>query len=404
MIIAIVSTALALLGQNPVTEPTEPPIDVTVCDLVVAPERYDGKRVRVRGAVNHEFENISLDDSICGPPPGSLGVWVHYEMLRGRSTEIAASSANRTDADTNAARFVERLEAARLRSPNSAGCTGRACYLYDVSATLVGVFKSATDSDLDETMGFGHLGCCHLLVADGVELIDATRTEAPAGGTFACRTDKQVLSTDLSNAWRRALAEPDANWNTRGRYFESVVAATAEAVGEPFSHQRRLQTMWLSDDRQSRASWISDDLRLVLTLTVPEDVDAPVSVERERCGPVTPPLPGASDVTCRKYQYGPFFPGAEPPEAASTRGGLHDAAPALLGRLVDRRVLPSLAGVALECEDIGDLPEFHFGSCVGVSNDGLVGVTAAFHRPTSESDPRWITARATVDECRVTPP
>jgi hypothetical protein len=396
LLCGVQGATVLLLGQVSATRPD----DVSVCELVRDPIRYDGKRVRVAASVNHEFENVTLDEGTCGLPENARSIWVRYEALRMHSVGSGYPAGSRGPATT----FVQKLEAVRLRSPNSAGCSGRACYLYDVSGTLTGVFRAATGSFGDEnSTGFGHMGCCHLLVVDGVESMTATRTATPAGGTFSCRTDTYTLPPDLAATWRAHVERSEFD----GAHHETAIAATARAVDEPWQNVRGLWSYWLSDGRSSHATWISDDLQVTLTVRVEKesaDGGGAVTVARERCQPIAPPLPADTEVTCRTFQYGSFIPGQEPSGAPSRSGAVGEAALLLLSALADQGLLPRLAAVPLHCSNVGDLPGFSFASCVGASPDGLQGVNAAFRRRTDDSLRTWVTSRATVALCETTGP
>lgn len=68
--------ALALSGVLQLS--AEEPLDISMINLVAAPQQFDGKLVRVRGYLNIEFENIELylhkEDCVQGLTKN--GVWL----------------------------------------------------------------------------------------------------------------------------------------------------------------------------------------------------------------------------------------------------------------------------------------------------------------------------------------
>jgi hypothetical protein len=99
--------------------------------------------------------------------------------------------------------FKNRLAAQRIGRPVEDSCYHRACYLYDVTATITGVFLAAAKDF--RSGGYGHLGCCHLLIIQAVDAVDAKRTPVPAGGQFKCSKDVWNLDAATARSLQRRL-------------------------------------------------------------------------------------------------------------------------------------------------------------------------------------------------------
>jgi hypothetical protein len=87
------------------------------------------------------------------------------------------------------AEFIQKVRERRNRQANGRPCTGSLCNLYHVSATLTGLFLAAPEDPQGGSKGYGHLGCCHLLVIQRVSEVVAERTPVPLDSvSFTCTT------------------------------------------------------------------------------------------------------------------------------------------------------------------------------------------------------------------------
>jgi len=180
---------------------------VTVCELETHPDLYDGKLVSVRGIASLGFENFSLHDPACQLSPYTPRVWLEYggrkELLM---VDCCGNQKGPTGTDLlvqgqeiplvrDAAldEFQSYLQAFRPKKPDGRRCYLEVCAFYKVTATLTGrFFAGKTETSPNGTQylhGYGHMGCCHLLIIQQVSAVSATRTNMPAGVEFACSSD-----------------------------------------------------------------------------------------------------------------------------------------------------------------------------------------------------------------------
>lgn len=188
------------------------PIEVSACDLVKDSAKYNQQLVRVRGKISIGFENFSLQTGDCGKD--LTGLWLAYGgdeptpiISTANDRERRPGSVLKIDGipvpltrNADLELFTRRTAAARLAGPDNL-CQYSECRLYEVSATLTGIFfATSPDSPLS---GYGHLACCHLIAIEKISQVEARRTSVPAGGRFACTTD----TWEMDAAQARHFAE-----------------------------------------------------------------------------------------------------------------------------------------------------------------------------------------------------
>jgi len=207
------------------------------CDLMNNPAKYNKQTIQVRGRVLVAFENFSLATSECDGE-GKRWIWLTYGgdeptpiMSTVNDQERRPGSAPSVDGKPVLLRrnkslelFKNRLAAQRIGRPGENSCYDRACYLYDVTATITGVFLAAPKDF--RRGGYGHLGCCHLLIIQAVDALDAKRTPVPAGGQFTCTKD--VWNVDAATA-RSLQRQPCHN-------FKDCQIAVAEQLAKVAAH------------------------------------------------------------------------------------------------------------------------------------------------------------------------
>ncbi len=222
------------------------PAKVTVCDLYQNAPKYNKQLVEVRGRVGFGFEDFTLsaadckikDPSIYDPSEygGLPSVWLEFggdieapityccgshERKKGADIEVEGIKIP-VQWDIELERFVRLVSAKRKRAPNGSDCF-QACYFFEVAATITGRFFAGERFDRADGkyfyQGYGHLGCCNLLVIQSVKDVEAERTDVPSGLKYACthnrwkvdfRTKAQVEQKHADGAheeWR--ATEPD---------------------------------------------------------------------------------------------------------------------------------------------------------------------------------------------------
>jgi hypothetical protein len=204
-------SALALMFFLSAAFQGQTPVKVSVCDLVREPEKYSRQFIQVRGTVDIAFEDFSLRTHDCGEQLRSI--WLAYGGDEPTPTTSTANDRTRKlgtilqvggiavplQRDAALELFKGRLLARRMRPPDGPEFCDADCRLYNVTATLTGLFMAAPNRPNDSLSGYGHLGCCHLLTIQQVSDVDAIRTEVPAGGRFACSTETWEMAQIQAN-------------------------------------------------------------------------------------------------------------------------------------------------------------------------------------------------------------
>ena len=148
---------------------------LSACDLVLSPKSFHGKTVRVQAGLVAEFESLSLRTDGCASLPG---IWVAFggdvpgivvsivnDTVRMPGRDLTVDGVAYGIAKDDAFRRMYALLAARKGSQP----------MYRVSATLTGTFLAG---HLDSPYrGYGHMGCCSLLVVTAVT--DSTSVPRP---------------------------------------------------------------------------------------------------------------------------------------------------------------------------------------------------------------------------------
>jgi len=152
-------------------------VEVPGCDLARNPKAFDGKLIRVRGTLNVHFEDFSLGVRNCdteqgiwlafgGDVPGIVASTVN-DSFRKPDSEIKINGVSYGVKKDDSFRRLYALIAARHGDkPN-----------YNVSAMLTGMFfagqESRTAKGTVDFVGYGHLGCCALLVITQVSDVES---------------------------------------------------------------------------------------------------------------------------------------------------------------------------------------------------------------------------------------
>jgi hypothetical protein len=280
------------------------PLKVTPCQLVADPARYHQQTIQVRGRVSLGFENFTLDAD-CGKL--GRGIWLAYGGDEPTPTKSTVNDEARTPGsapkvngkrillrrDSSLEVFKNRLAAERVGHSAESICQERSCYLYNVTATITGIFLGATDK-IDAFSGYGHLGCCHLLIIQAVDAVDAERTPVPAGGRFSCSHDVWNMdATTLENFARR---------NCLNR--QDCESAFAEQLAKVATHWG--DTIDLRDGNtfgylMGLPRWVSHDLTKSYSLVIHREAGKVTGAEatRDICRATSPPFPPDVPISCR---------------------------------------------------------------------------------------------------------
>jgi hypothetical protein len=166
---------------------------VGVCTLLANRAAYNQKLIEVTGVVSHGFERFVFSDPACAE---RLGIWLEYGGTVGSGTVYCCGiSADRT---RETPLVVEGIgvplsQDATFRRFDARIRTGEEA---NFRATVVGRFFAGHPQRVGagKIWGYGHLGCCSLLVIQQVVTVDSVDGEArrvtPAAG--ALRTGSQA--------------------------------------------------------------------------------------------------------------------------------------------------------------------------------------------------------------------
>ncbi len=304
--------------------------DVDYCELVHNPKAYDGQFVRVRGHVSLDFEDFSIYEPGCSLGPNSegkylAGIWLTFGGDENEATTYCCVNPERkknTDIQINGVsvplardseyfEFRKRLDASRNNRPDGQPCDWGECKFYRVSATLTGLFF-AKKIERDSETGYGHLGCCHLLVIEQVSAVTPERTKVPAGGQFECPRQKwdappaDVTQLKISEQCPQGLDEKDCDV-----YEESAFARIAQHwndVIDPKDGHMGGYTDETDGNDDVLWNWTSADLltryetitRLSARATNPGEMDITRQACRQKTGH-TSPLAPSEVISCERY-------------------------------------------------------------------------------------------------------
>ena len=148
----------------------------SVCELSGRPDDWNHVRVRVTGVATHESERFTLSDPACPASQSAASIWLTYggrasaetafccpgEGARGRRQRplVIDGIALPLVEDASFLRFRERLR-------NRDRITAR--------VTVVGTFFAGKQSEsiAPGSRGYGHFGCCTLLVIEQIQELEA---------------------------------------------------------------------------------------------------------------------------------------------------------------------------------------------------------------------------------------
>jgi len=292
-------------------------IQLTPCELIASPEKFSGKVVEVRAGVSLAFEDFSLAQQGC--QDAYPGVWLIYGGDEPTPTASTVNDLSRKPGsvlkvngqsiplvhDDALELFRDRLDAIRISPIGDRPCND--CHLYQVTATLTGVFFAAK-IDAHQHSGYGHLGCCHLLAIQQVSDVVAVRTPIPMGGSFECASDKRTL--DAAEANRLEEFEKPCAGLTFKQCQDSRFPEIAAAAGYWSDHiEPEDGTLGGGEivGNTSKQEWVSADKLKSYTVSIqsddptkPEGKATKGVITRDICKATVPPLPMSAVVSCRR--------------------------------------------------------------------------------------------------------
>jgi hypothetical protein len=163
---------------------SSPPVSVSLCELLKNPKTYQGKEIQVRGKVNLEFEDFTIYDLKCNnfadiwlmlggdAATPIMSMWGDTKRTPGKNLFFSGKEYTLVK-DASFDDFIKHVTAREKKRPQ-----------YRVTATLTGDFF-AENPEQDSRMigdrpGFGHMGCCRLLIIKQVSAVESTQITAAA--------------------------------------------------------------------------------------------------------------------------------------------------------------------------------------------------------------------------------
>lgn len=297
LLVLTASTAWARTGG-----PATPPPTVSFCDLLANPQAFDGQWIQVQARISLAFEDFSLHEPGCDKPL-TRSIWLEYGGDEETPTTYCCGDHRRPKGkdivvrgqpiplirDAHMQDFIAKVQARRRHQVNGQPCGGSLCNFYNVSTTLVGLFLAAQDNPRNPRGGYGHLGCCHLLVIHRVSDVIAERTPVPADDvSFTCLT--QTWQAEFPASASTNLLDPQvANKKFLAQQMrQHGDADLVETMRNTFSSYAGLTGTLV---------WTSPDLQTIYSATFPQSSSnkkkrpatprpTTVTVDREHCVPL----------------------------------------------------------------------------------------------------------------------
>lgn len=308
--------ALTLLAFAVVCSPrafaaAQPVQDVSLCELRQHAADFDHKLVRVHGTTGLAFESFTLYGPDCKDTK-STSVWLTFggdvsdiavyccgdhSREPGQSFQIDGQAVPMLK-DAAFEQFYRLLRASRNRMPDGEPCTGD-CHFYKVSATLTGVFLAEKDT-ANEHVGYGHLGCCSLLVIKRVEEVAAERTMVPVGA-FGCEkseweaSSEEVPELDAYLQCHSNCTGPEESL-VRGvahHWHDFVVFSNGSTNGSYSDHT--------GPHPIEHLNWLAGNMLIGYTILAEENNPAKLFVTRQVCHPAGKNESLSEAISCDEY-------------------------------------------------------------------------------------------------------
>ena len=172
--IALILSTVGWFGMGQAPAPT-PPQSVTLCQLAQAPVAYNHALVKISGTASQGFEDFTLHDANCQPPIADhFSVWLTYGGTMRSGTTYCCPG----EGEKGERRQALEVEGITVPLVNDAQLHRFMALLrrkpHTARATLIGVFFAGDrqpQSGKPGLPGYGHLGCCSLLVIQQVESV-----------------------------------------------------------------------------------------------------------------------------------------------------------------------------------------------------------------------------------------
>jgi hypothetical protein len=153
------------------------PREISFCDVAKDPKSFDGRMIRVRGTMSVGFENFQLYSPDCRD---DQSIWVAFG---GDVAGVVASTVNDSfrkpgaDIKVNDVSYGIQRDQAFYRFYSLISARNGEKAIYKVTATVTGAFFAGIENKRvpghKSFMGYGHIGCCSLLVITQVSDVES---------------------------------------------------------------------------------------------------------------------------------------------------------------------------------------------------------------------------------------
>ena len=173
-VLIVVAFWFASQGHAAIMRESPPPAEkVSMCALQADPAAYNHKLIEVRAVVSHGFEDFTLSDPRCKP---RSGIWLEYGGLADSDTIYCCGV--KADTPRAAPLVVEGIATRLIEDALFRRFDARVRTQGDVRfrAHLIGRFFAGVKQQTPKGEfwgGYGHFGCCSLLVIQQVLAVDA---------------------------------------------------------------------------------------------------------------------------------------------------------------------------------------------------------------------------------------
>jgi len=160
--------------------PGSPPAEkVGVCALQSDPAAYNHKVIEVRGVVSHGFEDFTLSEPSCKQ---RLGIWLEYGGRVDSETVYCCGVKAPRDTALVVEGITTRLidDALFRRFDAQVRTRGHVSFRAHLIGRFFAGLKQHTPRG-DFWGGYGHLGCCSLLMIQQVLAVDASAGQGASG-------------------------------------------------------------------------------------------------------------------------------------------------------------------------------------------------------------------------------
>lgn len=212
------------------------PEEVTVCQLQTDPAKYNHKLIKITGFISHGFEDFAIFDPEC---ESRQGIWLEYGGTKASNTMYCCGVVPGHSRPENIT--VENIQVPLVDDDQFKKLELILKKRYDtvMHATIVGRFFSGEKVKYpggEHWSGYGHAGCCMLLVIQQVMSVDSQNRARLDYGSSADQPNLEGEGCGyriLSSDWRFTHAidlQRKAESGERSWAFDSPLKVATDAL------------------------------------------------------------------------------------------------------------------------------------------------------------------------------